>query len=112
MRSRSRSRVVPATGVTMATSWPASRFISVLLPALGRPAMATVRPRVSTAPCSAAASTARQALLHIFQPLAQFGAGEEIDFLFGEIDGGFHVDAQRDQRGARGVHALRELALQ
>ena len=67
---------------------------------------------MSTAPCSAAASTLVNALLHILQSLAQFGAGEEIDFLFGEIDGRFHVDAQRDERGARGIHALRELTLQ
>ena len=38
------SRVVPATGVTMARSNPASRFSKVDLPALGRPTMAQSTP--------------------------------------------------------------------
>ena len=46
------SRVVPATGVTMARSNPASRFSKVDLPALGRPTMAQSTPSRSTAPAS------------------------------------------------------------
>ena len=46
------SRVVPATGVTMARSNPASRLSSVDLPALGRPTMAQSTPSRSTAPAS------------------------------------------------------------
>ena len=45
-----KSRVVPATGVTMARSKPASRFSSVLLPTLGRPMMAVSTPWRRTAP--------------------------------------------------------------
>ena len=44
------SRVVPATGVTMARSKPASRFKSVLLPTLGRPSSTQSTPWRSTAP--------------------------------------------------------------
>ena len=44
------SRVVPATGVTMARSNPASRFSSVLLPTLGRPSSTQSTPWRSTAP--------------------------------------------------------------
>ena len=46
------SRVVPATGVTMARSKPASRLSKVDLPALGRPTMAQSTPSRSTAPAS------------------------------------------------------------
>ena len=44
------SRVVPATGVTIARSNPASRLSSVLLPTLGRPSSTQSTPWRSTAP--------------------------------------------------------------
>ena len=113
MRSRSRSRVVPGTGVTMATSWPARRFISVLLPALGRPAMTMVRPRVSTRALLARPAALPSGAAHIFQAFTQFAAGEEVDLLLGEIDGGFHVDAQARSSAARVAFTrCGELALQ
>lgn len=46
----STSRVVPAMGVTMARSNPASRFSRVLLPTLGRPSSTQSTPRRKTAP--------------------------------------------------------------
>ena len=47
------SRVVPATGVTMASSAPARALSSEDLPALGCPAMTTLMPSRSSAPCRA-----------------------------------------------------------
>ncbi|MNT46342.1 hypothetical protein D3C72_1829760 [compost metagenome] len=44
------SRVVPAIGVTMASSAPASALSSELLPALGCPAITTLMPSRSSAP--------------------------------------------------------------
>ena len=44
------SRVVPATGVTMASSAPASALSSELFPALGCPAITTLMPSRSSAP--------------------------------------------------------------
>ena len=51
------SRVVPAMGVTMASSAPASAFNRLLLPALGWPAMTTLMPSRSSAPWRARACT-------------------------------------------------------
>ena len=47
------SRVVPAIGVTMASSAPAKAFSSELLPALGWPAITALMPSRSSAPCCA-----------------------------------------------------------
>ena len=47
------SRVVPATGVTIASSAPASAFRSELLPPFGWPAMTTLMPSRNSAPCRA-----------------------------------------------------------
>ncbi len=50
MVSLTLSRVVPAIGVTMASSAPASALSNELLPALGWPASTTCRPSRSKAP--------------------------------------------------------------
>ncbi|MCY1286884.1 hypothetical protein D9M69_369840 [compost metagenome] len=62
MVSRTRSRVVPAIGVTMASSAPASALSSEDLPTLGWPASTTDRPSRSSAPCRACASTPPRSL--------------------------------------------------
>ncbi len=51
------SRVVPAIGVTIATSSPASWLSRLDLPTFGRPTSTTVRPSRSSAPCFARART-------------------------------------------------------
>ena len=56
---RTASRVVPAIGVTIATSSPASWFSRLDLPTLGRPTSTTVRPSRRSAPCVARARTPR-----------------------------------------------------
>ena len=55
--SRKISRVVPAISVTMAASRPARALSRLDLPALGRPAITTVIPSRSKAPCPASRST-------------------------------------------------------
>ena len=52
------SRVVPGSGVTMATSRPARRFTSVDLPTLGAPVTATTRPSRRRSPAAAEHSVA------------------------------------------------------
>ena len=54
--SSTTSRVVPARSVTMERSQPASRFISVDLPAFGRPAMTVTTPSRRMRPPSKPAS--------------------------------------------------------
>ena len=51
------SRVVPAIGVTIATSSPASRLRRLDLPTFGWPISTTASPSRSSAPCRACAST-------------------------------------------------------
>ena len=51
--SRRTSLVVPATGVTIATSFPASAFNKLDLPEFGFPAKTRVRPSLSKEPCCA-----------------------------------------------------------
>ena len=54
------SRVVPAIGVTIATSSPASRLSRLDLPTFGRPISTTVSPSRNSAPCFARARTSRE----------------------------------------------------
>ena len=52
-----RSRVVPGTGVTIATSAPASAFSRLDFPTFGAPASTTCKPSRNSAPCLASASS-------------------------------------------------------
>ena len=53
-----------------------------------------------------------QQLANIRHALGQFGAGQEVDLLFREINRRFNVDAQLGQRRAGGLHACGEFTLQ
>ena len=61
------SRVVPAIGVTIASSAPASALSSELLPTLGWPAITTLMPSRSSAPWRARSSTAATLSLMAFR---------------------------------------------
>ncbi len=105
-RSRSRSRVVPGIGVTMAASWPASRFSSVLLPALGRPAMTMFRPSLSTRPWALACSRRRQVAAQRVGHHTQARKRREVQVLVGEVDARLHLHAQRDQPLAQRIRRV------
>ncbi len=69
--SRKASRVVPASGVTMARSSPASRLSRLDLPTFGRPAITTLIPVASSLPCRLFASrSARSARTPLSLPAA------------------------------------------
>jgi hypothetical protein len=87
--------VVPGTGVTIASSAPASAFSSELLPTLGWPAMTTCSPSRRRAPWRA-----RQRRVDGGDQFVQAFAGarlfEEVDLLFREIERRLHQRAQLD----------------
>jgi hypothetical protein len=106
------SRVVPAIGVTMASSAPASALSSELLPALGWPAITTLMPSRSSAPWRARCITRASACCNAVQLALCVGLLQEVNLFLGEVERGLDQHAQVHQRVAQGVDFPRELARQ
>ena len=113
-RSRSASctasRVVPAIGVTIAASSPASRLSRLDLPTLGRPTSTTVSPSRSSAPCFARASTCASRARDRRELAAHVGRAQELDVLLGKVERRLGEHPQLDQRVDQRADLARELA--
>ena len=112
MVSRSTSRVVPGTSVTMARSLPASAFSSELLPAFGGPTITACRPSRSLRPRSASASSCVRFACACCKSFPHRCAAQRVQGFVGEIDRRFHMHAQRRQAVGECIDASREHALQ
>ena len=108
LRARPVSRVVPAIGVTIATSSPARRFSRLDLPTFGRPTSTTASPSRSSAPCAARASIcARRARMRV-ELAARVGGAQEIDILVRKVERRLREHPQLDQRVDERVRSSRE----
>jgi hypothetical protein len=104
------SRVVPGTGVTMASSAPASALSSELLPAFGWPAITTLMPSRSSAPWRARCITpASVACSRSSWPCASAFCRKSISSS-GKVQRGLDQHAQLDQGIAQLVDLARERA--
>src|SRR4029078_5249430 len=116
MVTRTESRVVPAIGVTIATSSPARRLSRLDFPTFGRPMRTAVRPSRSTAPCRASPSTPSSCapIVSILRRIAEHAlerrpdpielaprrlAIGRVDLFLGEIDARLDVRAQVREAG-------------
>ena len=64
------------------------------------------------APLARAVEHALEVIAHRLEALGELAVGEEVDFLFGKIDGRLHVGAQLDDRLGEAAHHGGELPLQ
>ena len=109
---RTESRVVPGTGVTIASSSPASRLSRLDLPTFGWPASTTCRPERSRLPCCARASVSVERAAQPLEPAAGVGAVQRIDLLLGEVERSLGERAQLDQLIDERADRAGELAAQ
>ena len=92
--SETRSRVVPGISVTMARSCSSRRLNRLLLPTLGRPTMASVRPLAHQPAVLEAGGQPADALRDRRQAAQNLRGRRHADVVLGEIDARFE---QRDQ---------------
>ena len=110
MRSVTRSRVVPGVAVTMARSRSTSRLKSELLPALGRPTIASVSPSCTMRPRANEASSAASGGIELGDAASDLGLRRDVDIVFGKVDAGFEQRDQFDQGLLHGRDAAAERA--
>ena len=103
IRSVTRSRVVPGVAVTMARSRSTRRLKSELLPALGRPTMASVSPSWTMRPRANEASSAASGGVKFADAARDLGLRRHVNVVFGKVDARFE---QRDQLHQRLLHRL------
>ncbi len=110
MRSVTRSRVVPGVAVTMARSRSTSRLKSELLPALGRPTMASVRPSWTTRPRAKEALERGERRRKLVDAAGDLLLRSDVDVVFGEVDAGLKERDQFDEGLFERLHATAERA--
>ena len=92
-----RSRVVPAIGVTMATSAPASAFSRLDLPTLGAPDEHDAESLAQQRALPGGGQHLLQLRLDLRQPPERIGALEELDLLLGKVQRRLDQHPQRQQ---------------
>ena len=109
---RTVSRVVPAIGVTIATSSPASRLRRLDLPTFGRPTSTIESPARSAAPARPRSTMLSSRSAHPGEPSVRVGSAQEIDVLVGKVECRLGERSQLDQRLDLGADRARELPRQ
>ncbi len=107
-----RSRVVPGTAVTMATSSPASALSTLDLPTFGAPTSTTWTPSRRIAPWRARCSTSSSKASNPLQPSGSVRLVEEVDLFLWKIERRLDQRAQVGQFVGQRVYRARELARQ
>ena len=106
------SRVVPATGVTMARSMPSSVLSSDDLPALGRPTSATRSPSRSTRPRSTPASSRAVPSAASLSSARNSSRVGRRDLLLREVNAGLDANQRPQRRRANRRRPRRKLPLE